>query len=239
MPLFWRQPGLPAPAAEVGRGRQRPKQERPAVPLGDRVVSLDPGEHPVAPEPPRLAVHHLQAERPLTPSPRVGQQVVLAPLQSAGLAVPRQSEVPSHQVEQRNRVVEQVGEATEAHRVRAVSPRQVVRPDRAEARPRQQVETPVEPAAQTREEPRPAAATLPSAASRTPRSKDTGPIRRSRFSTESSTYTQPPTASRIGARRYSTPSLRPISQAGRTKGSFSTWQPSAGGRRMLGPPGSQ
>jgi hypothetical protein len=188
---FWRQPGLLASAAEVGRGSQRPKQGRQAVPPADRVVSLDPGEHPVVPEPPRLAVHHLhlQAEPPLTPSPRVGQQVVLAParpavpeprevtlvvlarLQPAAPAepaVPKQAALPSHQVERRNRAVEEVGEATEARRVRAEPPRQVERPDRAEARPRQQVETPAEPAGQTREELRPAAATLPSAASRTP-----------------------------------------------------------------------
>jgi hypothetical protein len=183
---YWRQPGLLAPAAEVGREGQRPKQGRQALPLADRVVSLDPGEHPVVPEPPRLAVHHPLAERPLTPLPRVGQQVVLAParpavlelrevtlvvlarLQPAEPAVPSQSTVASHPVERRNRAVEQVGEATEARRVRAEPPRQVERPDRAEARPRQQVETPADPAGQIREELRPAAATLPSAASRTP-----------------------------------------------------------------------
>ena len=181
MQSFWRQPGLPAPAAEVGRGRQRPKQGRQAVPRADRTVSLDPGEHPVVPEPPRLAAHHRQAERPLPPSPRVEQQGMLAPARPAvpeprevtlvvlarlQPAVPRQSAVPSHPVERRNRVVEPLGEATEARRARAGPPRQVVRPDRAEARPRQQVETAGEPAGQ--EERRPSAATPPSAPSRTP-----------------------------------------------------------------------
>lgn len=181
MQSFWRQPGLPAPAAEVGRGRHCPKQGQQAVPRAERVVNLDPGKHLVVPGPARRAVRHRQAERPLPPSPRVGQQVVLTPArpaipeprevtlvvlaawEAAEPAVPSQSTLASRPVERRNRVVEQVGEATEARRVRTEPPRQVGRSDQAEARLCQRVETPAEPAGQ--EERRPSAVTPPSAPS--------------------------------------------------------------------------